>query len=308
MSGMILPHAYLNGEWVGPERMSVSIADAGFVLGATATEQLRTFGGKLFRLEEHLSRLFRSLEILEIELPWTQTDLAGAANESVERNAAGLDTGDDMGVGVFITPGAYPLLGDGSPATPTVCVYAYTLPFGLWADKFEQGDRLVVSDVAQVSPRSWPPELKCRSRVHYYLADRKARAVDPTARAVLLDEAGYVCEASTANVVVYRESEGLVSPPRTRILPGISLAVLSELAASLRLPFVERDIRPAELSAADEVLVTSTSVCLLPVVRVDDKPVGGGAPGAVYRRLLEAWSRLIGVDIAAQARRFANRK
>ena len=253
---MILPHAYLNGDSVGYDQMSVSIADAGFVLGTTATEQLRTFCGKLFRLQQHLDRLFRSLEILRIDPGLTQDNLSQIARQVAEKNWTQLDEGDDLGLGIFVTPGDYSLLGDGSPAEPTVCVYAYALPFGHWADKFQQGDRLIVSDVVQVSPRSWPPELKCRSRVHYYLADKKAREIDPTARAVLLDEAGYVCESSTANVTIYREAEGLVSPPRTRILPGISLAALNELAEAEGIPLVQRDFRPEELLAADEVLLT----------------------------------------------------
>ena len=305
---MILPHAYLNGEWIGHDQMAVSIADAGFVLGATATEQLRTFGGQLFRLQQHLDRLFRSLDILRIDLDLTPEKLSEIARQSAEKNWERLDEGDDLGLGIFVTPGDYPLLGDGSPSEPTICVYAYTLPFDLWANKFQQGDRLIISDVAQVSPRSWPPELKCRSRVHYYLADKKARAIDPGAHAVLLDEAGYVCEASTANVAIYREAEGLVAPPRTRILPGISLAVLNELAAAVGIPTVQRDFRPKELVAADEVLLTSTSVCVLPVVQVDGKAIGAGQPGEVYRRLLKAWNELVGVDIAEQAVRFSKRE
>ena len=144
--------------------------------------------------------------------------------------------------------------------------------------------------------------------MHYFLADRQARALHGGARAAMLDGDGFVTEATTANLLVYFSNEGLVTPPRAKVLPGISLAVLARLAAEESIPLRERDIGPAELMAADEVLLTSTSPCILPVVRFNDHAVGSGTPGPVQRRLLGAWSRLVGIDIPEQARRFAARQ
>ena len=309
--------AFLNGRWVGPAEWNVSISDAGFTMGATVAERIRTFGGRLFRLDAHLQRLFHSLEIVDIELGYSPNEIAAIADEVADRNCAQLAPSDDLGVGLFVTPGVCSPFVGGSDVGPTVCVHPYLLPFDSWADRFETGQALVVSDVVQISPRSWPPELKCRSRMHYFLADKRAQAVDPQSSAVLLDDEGFVTEAPTANVVIYHQNkghrgEGLVSPPRDRILPGISLSVLAELAAKLDLPFRERAFRPDELRQADEVLLTSTSFCVLPVVRVEclakgGQAIGDGTPGPVYRRLLAAWSELVGLDIAAQARQFASR-
>ena len=307
MGDMSQIQAYLNGRWVTPSELAIPIYDAGFVLGATVTEQLRTFAGKLFRLEDHLERLFHSLEIVGIDPGHTPAELAEIAREAIARNHPLLAEGDDLGMGMFVTPGAYPTLAGGVENGPTVCVHTYQLPFGLWADKYAEGDAAVISDIVQVPGSCWPAELKCRSRMHYYLADRQARTVDPAARAILLDQDGLVSEASTANVVMYRQTEGLVSPPREKILPGISLTVLSELAERLGIGFTERDIRGEELATADELLLTSTSMCVLPVVRLDGRPIGGGTPGEVFGQLLAAWSELVGLNIAEQAARFAKR-
>jgi branched-subunit amino acid aminotransferase/4-amino-4-deoxychorismate lyase len=225
----------------------------------------------------------------------------------VSRNHSLLRAGDDLGLAVFVTPGAYPTLRPHDPPQPTVGMHTYSLPFSLWANKYKNGQHLVTSRVQQISPRSWPAELKCRSRMHYYLADREAQAVDRTARALLLDENGCVTEASTANVVAYLDGTGLVSPPQEKILPGISIAVLSELAAACGIPFVYRDLQPSDLSAADEVLLTSTSSCLIPVVRLDQRPIGTGKPGPVFARLMAMWSKLVGIDIVDQATKFAQR-
>jgi branched-subunit amino acid aminotransferase/4-amino-4-deoxychorismate lyase len=143
--------------------------------------------------------------------------------------------------------------------------------------------------------------------MHYYLADHKADAARPGARAILLDEDGFVAEATTANVLIHREGEGLVSPPPEHILPGVSLGVVRELAANLDMPFVMRPVTVDDLRTADEAMLTSTSVCLLPVIECDGLPIGTGKPSPRYCQLLKAWSESVGVDIAAQAREFASR-
>ncbi|MCI0332282.1 MAG: aminotransferase class IV, partial [Planctomycetes bacterium] len=224
-----------------------------------------------------------------------------AVLEFVERNRSQISPDDDWSVLAFATPG---IAGAGKP---TVCVHGYPLQFARWASQYDDGVGVVISDVRQISPHTLPPELKCRSRMHFYLADRRAGAVQPGGRAVLLDEDGFVAEATTANVLAYRAGEGLVSPPHEHILFGVSLGVVQELAAKLGVPFIKRSLAVEELYTADEAMLTSTSVCLLPIVACDGRPIGNGRPGEMYRRLLAAWSEMVGVDVAEQARRIAAR-
>jgi branched-chain amino acid aminotransferase len=298
---MNTPWAYLNGEWILSTGLSVGVDDLGFLLGATVTERLRTFRGEVFRLEEHMRRLRRSLEIVGLDADVITRQVAAAVPEFVSRNRGQIADDDDWSIVAFVTPGV------AGAARPTVCVHGYPLQFGLWAEQFESGVKVVVSDVRQIPPESLPPELKCRSRMHFYLADRRAAQRQPGARAILLDEDGYVAEASTANVLIYRESEGLVSPPPEHILFGVSVHVVQELAARLDVPFITRPLTVDELRSANEAMLTSTSVCLLPIVECDGQPIGDGHPGPVYRLLLKAWSELVGLDVAAQARRFPKR-
>ena len=305
--GMDGPQAFLGGRWIPASAAAIPVGDAGFVLGATVAEQLRTFGGELFRLEDHLARLEQSLRIVGVDPGMSVDQLAGVARELVARNHRLLAAGDDLGLSILVTPGAYPAYSPPGPANPTVCLHTYPLPFQLWAEKYSRGEALVSTEVEQISPRSWPPGLKCRSRMHYYLADRQAGRSDPGARALLLDREGFVTEASTANLLVWKSGEGLISPPSEKILRGISLGVLVELAGRLGISTIHRDLRPEEVASADEVLLTSTPVCLLPVTRFNGRPVGDGRPGEVFRRLLAAWSELVGLEIAGQAKRLAGR-
>jgi len=296
---------YWRGQWVGRSQWTVPYFDAGFVLGTTVTEQLRTFGGKLFRLDEHLERLERSLQIVGIAPPLSIARMRELAEETVARNLDRIAEGSDLGIGMLVTPGAYRALAPPGAPEPLVGIYAYPLPFHTWATKYSTGQAVVISDVQQVPGECWPAELKCRSRMHYYLADRQAAAREPGSRAILLDQQGHIVEATTANLVIYRRGEGLVSPPKEKILAGISVAALSELAGRLEIPFGYRDILPAEMSEADEALLTSTSICMLPVVRCNGQPIGEGRPGPVYRQLLDAWRAEVRVDFVQQARRFA---
>ena len=179
------------------------------------------------------------------------------------------------------------------------------LPFHLWAEKYREGQALVTTDIEQVSPHCWPAGLKCRSRMHYYLADKRAAAMDPQARALLLDAQGFVTEASTANLLIYNAGRGLASPPSAKILRGISLAVVVELARAVRHPVcrARSDRRRRGLGRRGAVDQHA------------DVPAAGhtfqrpadrhGAAGKVFHRLIAAWSEMVGVDIVGQAERFA---
>lgn len=300
--------AYCSGQWIPASRLAVPYDDAGFVLGATVTEQLRTFKGEIFCLDEHLQRLNESLQIASIDIGSTWRDLPGVTREVARRNFERIERGDDLGIGIFATPGSYATLDDGVSRGPCIAVYPYRLPFSLWAEHYRGGLSLQISSVAQIPSRSLPPALKCRSRMHYYLADREAQRRMPGARPVLLDEHGFVTETPTANVLAYRVDEGLVSPPHEEILPGISLMTTRRLAERHGIRFVERRIGAEGLATADEVLITGTSICILPVVRCGDQKIGGGVPGAVFDRLLDAWCQHVGLDIAAQAEHFSRRR
>jgi branched-chain amino acid aminotransferase len=304
---MTEPIAYLNGHLLPASQATLPVFDAGFVLGATATEQLRTFRGELFRLPEHLQRLHRSLEIIGVKPSESLADFADIAQRLVRHNYPLVDPADDLGLCVFVTPGPYAAMAEGHRAGPTVGLHTYRLPFFLWAKMYAAGVSLATTPIQQIPHDCWPSELKCRSRMHYFLADRQAAASHPGSRAVLHEAGGNLTETSTANIIAYFAAEGLVSPPKSQVLPGISLQVVRELAGRLEIPFVERPIKPADFACSEEAFITSTPNCLLPVTQFDGARIGHGKPGKIYQQLMATWNELVGLDIAHQAQRFATR-
>ena len=143
--------------------------------------------------------------------------------------------------------------------------------------------------------------------MHYYLADRSAAAIERGARALLLNAEGFVTETATANVAIYKEGAGLITPQRGTVLGGMSLEVVAEIAPRLGIPFHERAMVPADVAAADEMLLSSTPYAILPVTRFNGQALGSGKPGPIFTRLLAAWNEIAGFDLAAQAKRFAAR-
>ena len=301
------PQAYLNGRFLPLGQATIAVNDTGFVLGASVTEQLRTFRGRLFHLDDHLRRLQHSLDIVGIQPAETAQQMAQIAERLVQTNFALVDPSDDLGLSIFVTPGPNATLNDGDGGPACLGMHTYRLPFCLWADKYDSGQALIVTDVQQTPSQCWPRELKCRSRMHYFLADRAAAAADPGARAILCDASGHVLEATTANLIAYYKAEGFVTPPHEQVLPGISWSSLLQIADRLGLPFSERPLLPQDVAAADEVMLSSTPFCLLPVTRWNRAAMGDGQPGPIFRRLIEAWSELVNVDIIGQARQFAQR-
>jgi len=294
--------AWLDGRFLPRAELSLPVGDAGFVLGATVTEQLRTFGGRLFLADHHGRRFEESCRIVGIDPPVPVSDLLAAADHVAATNHRRGPASGDLGLVMFATPGDLAAQHEGRSGRPRVAIHTFPLAFGLWADAYERGVSLRTVGVTQVPESCWPLAAKVRSRLHYHLADREAHAAEPGARAVLAHADGRISETSTANVAIVTAA-GVATPPSADALGGVSLACARGLATSLGIPWTERSLTAADLAAADEILLTSTPNCLLPVVRFDGQAVGTGGPGPAFRRLLEAWSGLVGLDIADQARR-----
>lgn len=297
------PLVYLNDRMVPASKAHLAIYDTGIVLGATVTEQTRTFHKRPWRLDDHLDRLFRSLRYTRMNIGLSKEQLAGISNELVEHNALLLDDGEELGLIHFVTGGEYAtyagMSGRQARTALTVCVHTFPLPFELWSNKMKNGAHLVTPSIRQVPAQCYDPQMKCRSRMHYYLADQEARLVDPEATALLLDLAGNVTETSAANFFLV-ERGVLVSPRTADILPGVSRAMVLELAGKLGMPFLERDFQVFNVINADEAFTTSTPYCLMPVTKINGLPIGSGEPGPLTRRLLAAWSSEVGLDIEQQ--------
>ncbi len=303
VGGMSEPIAYLNGTWVPFSEAKLSVADLGIVQAATVTEMIRTFGHQPFRVEQHLTRLRHSLRATGIAEPTLVASLPDIINHITRENASLVPADHDLGIVIVITAGLQPMY-VGTSATPaggpTICVHTFPLPFKRWADRYDTGVHLIVPSVRAMPPAVINPHIKYRSRLHWFLADREVRSTDPSAMALLADEQDHLTETNSGNLILF-DGESLLTPRDDRVLPGISQDVIFELAESNGIRRQQRDLCVEDAHAAAEAFVSSTTYCLLPVTRVNDRAIGAGTVGPLFQQLAKDWSVLVQTDIIAQA-------
>lgn len=296
--------AYLNGQFVPIASAVLSVFDLGVVAGASITEMARTFNQVPFRLDDHLTRLEQSLDVTGIRPGLNRADLNSICQRVVAENSRHIPDDHDLGIIIFVTSGQnLTYLGRAAMSlarTPSVCVHTFPLPFELWAETYETGLHLVTTSVKSIPDDVIDSRIKHRSRLHWHLADLQAKAIVPTAMALLTDHDGFLTETATGNLCVVEGTTILT--PEKHVLEGISRQVVGELASSLGLTFGFTRLTPEDLLRSNEAFLTSTPHCLLPVTRFNNQQIGNGRPGPVFQQLLAAWSKLVGVDIAQQMR------
>jgi branched-subunit amino acid aminotransferase/4-amino-4-deoxychorismate lyase len=276
---------YHNGCWQPADSIRLPIRDPAVTQAVTAVERLRAYGGRLFEVPRHLDRWQRTVEGLGIAGLPDRTTLAGLIEETITRNRRWIDAQDAFGVVLLASPG--------EGGQPTLVIDLDAIDAAAIRRRTESGSPLVITDVQQPSAACWPRSWKVRCRLHYYLADRQARQTHPEALGALVDADGSVTETSVANLLVV-EGSTVISPPADQILPGVSLAVVRELAAEQAFSWREERLAPERVRTAAEVLLTGTSCGLWFAHSIDNGP--SRQPGPVYRRLRQrfdqrAWRR-----------------
>jgi branched-chain amino acid aminotransferase len=275
--------------------------DRGFILGDAVFDTTRTFGHKIFRLDEHLDRLFDSLRYTRIDPGMSRNQLAELTMQVLEANLPLLEKEDDYWVTQRVTRGTPN--GDGG-FDPTVIVDCQPLPFLERSRYYRDGLPVRTPSVRRTPPESMSPRAKTHNYLNLVMGDLEVKAADPQALSILLDLDGNLCEGMGSNIFLVRDGE-LATPLDRYVLAGISRSVTFELAASLDLPVHQMGIDLFDAYAADEVFVTSTSFCICPVSTINGSAVGAGrVPGPVTRRLQEAYSELVGIDIVRQYTRW----
>jgi branched-chain amino acid aminotransferase len=298
---------YFNGEFVPEQEARISIFDCALMYGDMVFEMTRVFGHKPYRLREHLQRLYSSLKYAQIDCGLDIDQMEAATTETIQRNLPAVGA-LDFQIMHDVTRGALPLydtlVKEGTAPIVTINVFPLVRHIGGAADTYEQGAHFVVPPQQSVPSRYIDPKAKNRSRIFYKIAELQAAHMEEGAQALLTDEQGFITEGTGNNFFMVRDGE-ITTPKGHNILRGVSRGACIDLAHKLDIPLREADIDPYDVREADEAWFTSTTICMLPITRFNFQPVGNGQVGPIYRRLLEAWSEEVGVDIAAQARDYA---
>jgi branched-chain amino acid aminotransferase len=299
--------AYFNGKFVPESDVLIPFRDRGFMAGDAVFDTARTFRHKIFKLKEHIERLYNSLRYIQIDPGVPPKQLTAVTEEVIARNLHLIDADDDYWVSQRISRGsdsADSVAGRGT--TPTVIVECRPLPLKQRARLFRDGIDVIVPSVRRTAPDMLSPRAKTHNYLNLIMGDLEAKAADPESWAVLLDANGNLCEGTGSNIFIVRN--GTVLTPKARyVLPGISRETVIELAREIGLLLVEADIDLYDAYTADEAFLTSTSLCICPVRSLNGRRVAADAvPGPVTQRLTDAYAKLLDFDFVAQYKRRLN--
>ena len=297
--------AYFNGHYVPESHVVVPFRDRGFRWGDGAFDTERTVNGRLFRLAEHIDRLYRSLRYLEIDVNESPEDMAAITEEVVSRNLPLLPEGEDYWVFQNVSRGADWVGDEPNLRTgPTVIVHVQPIPFRPRARLFRDGIDIGISSIRRTPPESQSPRAKLTNYNNVFLADRQVKAANPDAWAGLLDINGNLNEGAGQNLWIVRQGE-LFTPRGDMVLEGVSRSTVMELAAGLGIPVHETSLDLFDAYTADEIFLSSTSLCVCPVRSVDRREtVCGTIPGPVTRRIMDAYKELLAFDFEEQYLQF----
>lgn len=289
---------YLNGEFVATSNAKISILDRGFLFGDAAYDIARTFKHLPYRWEEHIDRLFRSLRYIQIDPGLTPGELYHITEEVLERNRAMLAPNDEFMVAWRISRGIG--LYWNEITKPTVIVHCYKIPFTALAKKYVEGANLIISSTRRVPPECLDPKAKLQNKLNHIVAELEARNIDPGAYVLMPDVHGRLAECTAQNFFMVRQGK-LFTSKKENILEGIGRRDVIELAMELNIECVETNLFPFDLYNADEIFVTANSICMVPISKINCRPIGKPVPGPITKKLLSAWSEKVGVDIVGLA-------
>jgi branched-chain amino acid aminotransferase len=277
---------YVNGEWMGYGGPHVSVFDHGFLYGDGVFETLFAMYGYVFKLEQHLARLDRSLRAIDLKPPLALNEIGEIAIEATKRTGL-----SDAYIKIIVTRGVTeePLL-DPRGARTSLIVLARPYLSVANAEKAGKGLRAKLTSIRRVASSSLDPRIKSLNYLNLVLAkiDALKSGFDD---ALLLDDAGNVCEGPGYNV--FTVADGTVLTPRSGVLEGVTRETVLELCEKESIPFVVRDLAPYDVYVASEVFLTSTAGGLLSVTEVDGRRIGDGRPGAITLRLTAAYDELL---------------
>ena len=281
------PLVYLNGDFVPKSEAKISVFDHGLLYGDGVFEGIRAFDGHVFKLKEHVDRLYQSAACIELEIPMNRYQMVDAVTETLRRNNF-----RDAYIRLVVTRG----VGD-MGVNPRPCkeasVFVITEPVA--SSTFPKEPRVlstIITFVRRDPVDSTTHEIKSLNYLNSVLAVLEANRAEVD-YPVMLDHRGFVSEGSTMNIFLVRDGTVITPPSSSGILHGITRARVMKLCRDLKHQLVEREVTPFELFTADEAFFTGTLLGLAAIGEVSGKRIGSGGAGPVTRELYDEFREIV---------------
>ena len=271
---------WLDGQLVDEDKAKISVFDHGLLYGDGVFEGIRVYKGKVFKLAEHLNRLYESAKVIRLEISATIAELTKATLETVKANGI-----DDAGyIRLVVTRG----IGD-LGLNPFLCkqstIFIIAASIQLYPEEFyENGMKVISGSTLRNHPMSLPPQIKSLNYLNNILA--KIEAIDAGAGEVIMyNHQGFVAEASGDNVFIVKGGKIYTPPVQAGSLEGITRATVFDLARAEGVEVIEKNLTRMDLYIADEFFLTGTAAEVIGVVDIDSRIIGDGTPGPITKML-----------------------
>ncbi|MBC7332710.1 MAG: branched-chain-amino-acid transaminase [Synergistetes bacterium] len=287
---------YINGEFLPASEAKVSVYDKGFLFGDGVFEGIRAYDGKIFRLDEHLKRLYKSARTVLIDVPLSFDEMREAVIETVRKNQL-----RDAYIRLIVTRGIGDLGLDLTKCkNPTVVIIADEIAL-FPKEIYEKGIEVITSSIRASYGDVLPPQIKSLNYLSHILAKWEATQAN-VAEAILLSREGYVTEGSAENIFIVRDKCLITPPSWVGILEGITREAVLEIAWEIDEveDIIEDVFTRYDLYVADECFLCGTAAEVVPVVKVDGRTIGDGKPGPITREIMKRFRELVskeGVEI-----------
>ena len=273
---------YIDGKFYPESEAKISVFDHGFLYGDGVFEGIRSYNGVVFKLKEHIDRLYNSAKAIMLDIPMTKDEMIEAVLKTLRKNGL-----KDAYIRLVVTRGKGDLgLDPRKCPKPSVIIIAVPL-LQLYDEKVrERGMSMIVSWVRRDSVDATTHEIKSLNYLNSILAKIEANNAGAD-EAIILDPNGFICEATGENIFIVKDGKLFTPPSTSGALPGITASVIKEIAQKLGYQVIEKGITVAELYNADEAFLTGTAAEVMPIREVNKRQIGEGKMGPVTRQILE---------------------
>jgi branched-chain amino acid aminotransferase len=290
---------YLNGEFVTKENAKISVYDHGFLYGDGVFEGIRVYAGNIFRMEEHMDRLYRSAKSIMLEIPHNQEEFTNLIAETIKRNQL-----EEAYIRVVVSRGVGDLGLD-----PNNCREANVViivePLSIFPrELYETGLDIVTVATRRNRPDVLSPKVKSLNYLNNILVKIEAHLANVN-EALMLNDQGYVAEGSADNVFILKGNTFYTPPTYVGALEGITRNAVMDIVKALGYELKEEPFTRHDVYTADEVFLTGTAAEVIAVVKVDGRVIGEGKPGVHTNKLLKEFRKRVvseGVKVYSDSR------
>jgi len=279
---------YIDGKFYPKPEAKISVYDHGLLYGDGVFEGIRAYEGVVFKLKEHIDRLYTSAHTIMLRIPMSKDKMTRAVLDTLKKNRL-----KDAYIRLVVTRGAGDLgLDPRKCSKPTIIVITEPTISLHSKEKKEKGITTLIAWVKRDPVDSTTHEVKSLNYLNSILAKLESN-IAGVDEAICLDKTGFVCEGVAENVFIAKEGKVITPPTATGALRGITRNVVMELVEKLGYPMLERNITPNELFIADEVFLTGTAAEIAPVIEVNKRTIGNGKPGSITKRLMQEFDKMV---------------